>query len=161
MNKNTLINFRVNKELKDEFQSVLDAEGFTISEVLEATMKDIVKRQMVPINIKTKIIKKPSPLLTIPFIKKCIDEVITKKDFEKVKSISLFGSYSKGNAHQKSDVDLFLELDRGFTLFDLGNLERELENKLGKKVDLATRTDDPGFMRHLNIEKITLYERRT
>ena len=161
MNKNTLINFRVNKELKDEFQSVLDTEGFTISEVLEATMKDIVKRQMVPINIKTKIIKKPSPLLTIPFIKKCIDEVMIDKAFERVKSISLFGSYSKGNAQQKSDVDLFLELDRGFTLFDLGKLERELENKLEKKVDLATRTDDAGFMRHLSREKITLYERGT
>lgn len=161
MKKDTLINFRVNSDLKEEFQSVIDTEGFTISQVLEATMKDIVKRQMVPINIKTKIIRKQEPLLTIPFIKKCIDEIVDKNAFPLVKSLSLFGSYSRGSATPKSDVDLFLETDTGFSLFDLGTLERELENKLGKKVDLATKTDDPYFLKQVERDQIKLYERRT
>lgn len=70
MNKNVLINIRINKELKDEFQSITEREGFTMSEVLEASMRDIVKRNSIPIYIKSKINKKITPTLSIPFIKK-------------------------------------------------------------------------------------------
>ena len=46
MNKDTLINLRVNKSIKEEFQSVVEREGFTMSEVLEASMRDIIKRNI-------------------------------------------------------------------------------------------------------------------
>ena len=57
MNKDTLINLRTSKALKDDFQSIVEREGFTMSEVLEASMLDIVHRNIVPINIRSKIRK--------------------------------------------------------------------------------------------------------
>lgn len=159
MKKDLLINLRVNKEIKETFQSIVETEGFSMSEVLEASMRDIVKKGYVPINIRSKISPRRSQVITIPFIKNCIEEAVAKCNAEKIRSISLFGSYSKGSASASSDVDLFLDLDEGFSLFDLADLQMKLEKSLGKKVDLVTRADDEYFMRHIKKERIKLYER--
>lgn len=161
MNKNVLINIRINKELKDEFQSITEREGFTMSEVLEASMRDIVKRNSIPIYIKSKINKKITPTISIPFIKKCIDEVLQNMENKKIKSIALFGSYSKGTATPSSDIDLFLDVDEGFSLFELADLQIGLEKILGKKVDLVTRKDDDYFINEIKRDEIKLYERRS
>lgn len=161
MNKNVLINIRINKELKDEFQSITEREGFTMSEVLEASMRDIVKRNSIPIYIKSKINKKITPTISIPFIKKCIDEILRNMKNKKIKSISLFGSYSKGTATPSSDIDLFLDVDEGFSLFELADLQISLEKILGKKVDLVTRKDDDYFINEIKRDEIKLYERRS
>lgn len=159
MKKDTLINLRINQELKENFQIVVEREGFTMSEILEATMKDVVKRDYVPINLKSKVERKQINI-TIPFIKKCIDEILERINNPKIKSVSLFGSYAKGVAKASSDVDLFIDVETGYSLFDLADLQIELEQSLGKKVDLVTKSDDQYFMNHIQKEKIQLYERR-
>lgn len=51
----------------------------------------------------------------------------------------IFGSYARGEATKKSDVDILIKVKaKKFSLFDLAGLEIELEEKLGKKVDLLT-----------------------
>ena len=51
----------------------------------------------------------------------------------------IFGSYARGEAKKRSDVDVLIEVKRRkFSLLDLVGLEMELEKKLGKKVDLLT-----------------------
>ena len=159
MKKDTLINLRINQNLKEDFQAVVEREGFTMSEVLEATMKDIVKRDLIPLNIRSKV-EKNQPRLSIPFIKKCLDEILERSKSDKIKSVSLFGSYAKGVAKSSSDIDLFVDVDDGFSLFELADLQIKLEQILGKKVDLVTKTDDEYFMKHIQKEKIQLYERR-
>ena len=159
MKKNVLINLRVNDELKEDFQTVVQKEGFTMSQVLEATMKDIVRRQTIPINIKCKIERKRKPIIDIPFIKRCLEEALSKIDESGINGVSLFGSYAKGTATASSDVDLFFDVEEGFSLFKLADLQMELEKILKKKVDLVTKNDD-FFFAHIQREKIQLYERR-
>lgn len=55
-----------------------------------------------------------------------------------VSKIALFGSFAAGTARSDSDIDLLVELNRplGFGFMDLAD---ELEEKLGRKVDLLTR----------------------
>ncbi len=52
----------------------------------------------------------------------------------------IFGSYARGEANKRSDIDILIELKKRkkFSLFDLVGLEQELEEKLKKKVDLLT-----------------------
>ena len=121
MKKNTLINLRINQQLKEDFQTIVEREGFTMSEILEASMIDIVNRNIIPINIRSKIGRR-SPVISIPFIKKCLDETLEKMKNNSIVSISLFGSYAKGNANANSDIDLFVDVDNGFSLFDLADL---------------------------------------
>ena len=51
---------------------------------------------------------------------------------------SLFGSFARGEAGPQSDVDLLVELPEDRTLFDLMDLQDDLESALGKKVDVVT-----------------------
>lgn len=159
MKKDTLINLRINQGLKEDFQSIVEREGFNMSEILEASMEDIVKRNIIPLNIRSKV-KRRTPTITIPYIKKCLDEIVEKMNDKRIKSISLIGSYAKGSATSTSDVDLFVDVDNGYSLFDLADLQIELEKVLGKKVDLITKSDDEYFMNNIQREKIQLYERR-
>jgi predicted nucleotidyltransferase len=56
-----------------------------------------------------------------------------------VKSAGLFGSFARGEATAKSDIDLLVDLGRGKTLFDLAGLKFTLEDALGREVDLVTK----------------------
>lgn len=55
-----------------------------------------------------------------------------------VRSISLFGSIARGDAHPGSDVDLLVDVDDDVSLFGLSRLKFHLEDVLGMRVDLVT-----------------------
>ena len=162
MNKDTLINIRVNQNIKDEFQKIVEREGFTMSQVIQASMLDVIRRDTLPIYLSSKIDKKPKKIITIPFIKKVLENtIINMPNKTSIKSVSLFGSYANGTATTKSDVDLFIETDERLSLYDLSGLQVNLELALDKKVDLITKSNDEYFTNQIQREKITLYERRS
>lgn len=51
---------------------------------------------------------------------------------------ALFGSCARGEAKKRSDVDILVKLEEGKSLFDFVGLKIELEEKLGRKVDLLS-----------------------
>lgn len=53
----------------------------------------------------------------------------------------LFGSLVAGRATPESDIDILVDALPGATLFDLGALQTELEDLLGRPVDLLTPGD--------------------
>ena len=157
MKKDSVLVVRLNSNLKDDFQTIANSGGFSVSEIIEGCIKDIVKRGYIPLNIRSKLEPRKNSILSIPFIKQSIDEIL-KNGHKNIKTISLFGSYSKGEATSKSDVDIFVEADNSFSLFQLTQFQNELEGKLGKKVDVITSGSDD-FINHIRKEKIQLYER--
>ncbi len=54
-----------------------------------------------------------------------------------VTKAALFGSAARGEAKKSSDIDILVKLKKGKSLFDFVGLKLELEEKLGKKVDLV------------------------
>ena len=75
-----------------------------------------------------------------------------------VKSLSLFGSYARGEAKKNSDVDIYCESGDIKTLIDQGFLEDELKNALGKEIDLVFigSTMDDYFKQQLEGDKIRI-----
>lgn len=56
-----------------------------------------------------------------------------------VKHAAIFGSFARGDAKANSDVDFLIEYkSKNKSLFDLVDLKSELEDCLGRKVDLVT-----------------------
>ena len=56
-----------------------------------------------------------------------------------VKRASIFGSFARGSAKSRSDVDFLIEYkEKNKTLFDLVDLKSDLEKTLGRKVDILT-----------------------
>jgi hypothetical protein len=50
----------------------------------------------------------------------------------------IFGSVARGEADTQSDLDFLVELEAGRSLFDLGGLQYDLEQLLGRPVDVVT-----------------------
>ena len=55
-----------------------------------------------------------------------------------VRSLLLFGSVARDEAGPDSDVDLLVEFERSVGMFALTRLRDQLEQWLGKRVDLLT-----------------------
>ena len=53
-------------------------------------------------------------------------------------NVRIFGSVAEGEADEASDVDFLVDMEPGRSLFDLGGLLMDLEELLGRKVDLVT-----------------------
>ena len=73
-------------------------------------------------------------VLTLKQIKSAIMPILAKHGIHEV---YLFGSYARGEANNKSDVDIFCESGDVKTLIDQGFLEDELTEALGKEVDIV------------------------
>jgi predicted nucleotidyltransferase len=67
-------------------------------------------------------------------------ENIIKTVIQRVKPtyIGVFGSYARGEEHEKSDLDILIDFDMEVDLLELIGLEQELSVLLGIKVDLVT-----------------------
>ena len=50
----------------------------------------------------------------------------------------IFGSYTRGEARESSDIDILVEFRKGATLLDLTGLGNFLEEKLQHKVDVVS-----------------------
>ena len=74
----------------------------------------------------------------------------------------LFGSYARGEEREDSDVDLLVKFDRSLPigLFAYLRMHRELEEKLGCKVDLVEEgTLRPDVQKTANRDIKVIYER--
>ncbi len=67
-----------------------------------------------------------------------IDIIIqTMKPFSPTK-IGVFGSFARGEATEKSDIDILYSFQDTVSMFKLIALQQDLENKLKTKVDLVS-----------------------
>ena len=92
-------------------------------------------------------------------LKKKIVPILERNNVVKA---GIFGSFAKGKAKKKSDIDILIEVKaRKFSLFDLIRLEMELEKKLGRKVDLLTYNSiHPLLKKKILSEEIRIYEEK-
>jgi predicted nucleotidyltransferase len=73
-------------------------------------------------------------------------KIAQNKDYLKetygVEEIGIFGSFARGDSNSDSDVDIAIELSQKIPvgLFDFARIRFYLEELLGKKVDLITKT---------------------
>lgn len=74
-----------------------------------------------------------------------------------VKKAQLFGSHARGDAKNNSDIDILVQMKPSSSLFDLVDLEDQLEKKLSKKVDLVTfKSVHPLLKKHIESDTIDI-----
>ena len=64
-------------------------------------------------------------------------DVIRQKYRAEIKGI--FGSYTRGDFHADSDLDVLVDFDDGADLTDFINLQQFLEDRLECKIDVISR----------------------
>lgn len=95
-------------------------------------------------------------MLSIPTIKERITPICEKYP---IKKAYLFGSYARGEATEKSDVDIRIEGDIK-SFFMLGGIYSDFEDALGTELDLLNiLPESESFRANLKKDEILLYEK--
>jgi len=76
------------------------------------------------------------PMAQLESIKKIIVPILKDNGAE---FIGIFGSYARGENKSESDLDVLVKFSKPKGLFDIIGLERELSEKLERRVDLVTQ----------------------
>ena len=95
-------------------------------------------------------------VLTIKQIREKLEPVIEKHG---IKEVYLFGSYARGEATSKSDIDLYCDRGDVKSLYDHVDILEEFKNALGKEVDLILIGTDmhPFFKEQLDKDKLRIW----
>ena len=72
-----------------------------------------------------------------PRIQNIADKILPVLKRHDVRKAGVFGSIVRGEWTEGSDVDVLVELPPNLSLFDFIGIKLELEDVLGKKVDLV------------------------
>lgn len=70
-------------------------------------------------------------------LQKTKEQIIPILKKHHVREASFFGSFAMGAMHKKSDIDILVRLPKDHSLMDRAGLKVELENFLGRKVDVV------------------------
>jgi predicted nucleotidyltransferase len=66
------------------------------------------------------------------------DEILRIAARRGARNLRIFGSVARGNATPESDIDFLVDMEAGRSLFDLGGLLSDLQQLLGRPVDVVT-----------------------
>jgi uncharacterized protein len=66
------------------------------------------------------------------------DEILQIAAAHGAQNVRVFGSISRGEGGLKSDIDLLVKLEPGRSLLDLIAVKQDLEDLLGREVDVVT-----------------------
>ena len=95
--------------------------------------------------------------------RKLQESIVHMPHLEAVVRLALFGSYVHGDATDKSDIDVLVDIDPQASVgfFELSHMMRSLEEGVGKKVDLVPSDALSKYFREkVIVESETLYERK-
>jgi predicted nucleotidyltransferase len=82
------------------------------------------------------------------------------KKFPQIQQAWVFGSYARGEMTSKSDVDVVITVEKGFTYFQLADVQHQAENKLGIKVDIGFKKSlDKTVSKNAEKDMKLIYER--
>ena len=72
---------------------------------------------------------------TLLFLKQRVTPIAERHG---ARNVRVFGSVARGEDRPDSDLDILIDLEDGRTLLDLIGFQQELEQALGRKVDVHT-----------------------
>lgn len=78
---------------------------------------------------------KPTKAMDVKKIRHTITPILKRNG---VSRAGIFGSYARGEAKKRSDVDIVVKFRRKKSLLGLASLEIQLEKRLGKRADVIT-----------------------
>jgi predicted nucleotidyltransferase len=74
------------------------------------------------------------------------EEILRLAASRGARNVRVFGSAARGEAREDSDIDFLVDVESGRSLLDVVGLWLDLQELLGRKVDLLT---EGGVNRHL------------
>jgi len=81
------------------------------------------------------------------FLKQKREEILRIAHGHGARNVRVFGSVARGEAKPGSDVDVLVEMKPGRSLLDIIAIKQDLEDLLGRKVDVVTEAAVSPYIR--------------
>jgi predicted nucleotidyltransferase len=75
---------------------------------------------------------------TEKLLKEKREEILRLAAKHGARNVRVFGSVARGEADEASDIDFLVEMEPGRSILDMGGLLMDLQELLGRNVDVAT-----------------------
>jgi predicted nucleotidyltransferase len=92
-----------------------------------------------------------------------LDEIIYLCKTHRVESFAVFGSAANSSMHENSDIDFLVQFSNDIDVLEYASnyfsFLEELENLMGKKIDLVSKKSlkNPILIEEINRSKVDLY----
>jgi len=94
--------------------------------------------------------------MTVETIKKKITPILKRKGVLKA---AVFGSFARGEETKSSDVDILVQLAKNKSLLDLVGLKFDMEDRLGRGVDIVSYGGISKFLKDIILkDQKVIYE---
>ena len=80
-------------------------------------------------------------------LKNMRDEILRIAAVHGASEVRIFGSAARGRVGPSSDVDILVKLEPGRSLLDIVAIKQDLEDLLGRKVDVVTEAAISPYIR--------------
>jgi predicted nucleotidyltransferase len=131
--------------------------NYLSDKVLSEVGDDIIAKEALMVaeeKIEYKLFKKIDRATIIEKIRRIIS------GFSKVEKAWIYGSFSRRDDNPKSDIDIAVKTDDGFTYFDLADIKYSLEKSVKRKIDIGfIDSFKPGIYENLKPDLKIIYER--
>lgn len=169
MEKSAAVNVRVNPQVKSEAEEVLNKLGLSMSTAIDVFLRQIVLTGSIPFNISLpdstdKDDKIDEGNIHSDLSKEDVLSLIRKVSlrFSAIERAYLFGSFARDAQTSKSDIDVRLVIkdDAVFTLRDVAQFAKQLEQETGRAVDVVTARvlKNESLSEAIEREKVLAYE---
>jgi hypothetical protein len=88
-----------------------------------------------------------SKLSISSIIKNRREEIINIAQKYGAKNVRVFGSMARGEESAESDLDIIVEMEHGSSLLDIIAIKQDIEELLGRKVDVVTEASISPYIR--------------
>ena len=69
------------------------------------------------------------------------DQILALAAARGAQRLRIFGSVARGEDHEGSDIDLLIDMPVGTSLLQIVGLQHDIEDALGRRVDLCTERE--------------------
>lgn len=151
-----------------EIAEKLSISPFTVHNAVKLFKNFGFVREIEVKNRKAIYLKRNNPLLKKIFSLVNIYDLITNKNFQKLRKkgiVGVYGSFASGEDTKDSDIDLWIYPKKKISSIELREITREIERDFGTEVKLLILTDskikdlmenDPEFYYRLKLTSIVL-----
>ena len=167
MKKDSNIIVRINSDLKKNATELARREGVTLSQLITASLVSICHDNRIPYSLLKYLPLKygEEKVCSISQIKKVTLKLLEEHNVDDVSKVYLFGSYARGEATPRSNINMRVEINKkcekrsGLNFFSFHSY---LEEALRKEVDLISKDInelDKDFAETIKREQICIIER--
>lgn len=131
---NTVISIRTDSGIKHRAEEIFEELGLNLSTAVNMFLRQTVRDSAVPLDLSLRPVKRSQgSVLSKEEISAYVSGLLRKYNAD---NAMIFGSYARGDADEKSDIDIVVYGGEGFDMTDVLAISDEINRFLNKPVDV-------------------------